>query len=174
MVPAWSHMGPHHSEACFIKIGDATLELNGYQFQKELAGKYFCHIFPGLGLTVLAIDSTADQPERQQVGLTLKALTAWSKLGLDTEHAFTVLQQTPMQTLGANLVSVEQSMHNRGVYVLDIAFQETSAAVQTHRFWFLVGIPVTKALVFIGIIFLLPIIWVALKSFKKAKFKDAL
>lgn len=148
--PGFTHVGQHQSDACFIKMGDSQLELNGYQFEKDLAGKYFCHFFPGLGQTVWAIDTLSDNPETMKVSLALKQLVDWTALAGVPEKAFVILEQAPPEVLGANLVSVEHVLTARGVYVLDIGLQVNDGAVQRHRFWFLAGVPVTKLMVFLA------------------------
>lgn len=146
----FAHVGQHQSDACFIKIGNSQLELNGYQFEDDLAGKYFCHIFPGLGQTVWAIDTLSDNPEAMKVSLVLSHLTDWPALAGAPGQALTVLEQAPPQVLGANLVSVEHVLTATGVYTLDIELQVDDGVVQRCRFWFLAGVPVTKLLIYLA------------------------
>lgn len=160
--PGFAHVGQHQSDACFIKIGGSKLELNGYQFEKDLAGKYFCHFFPGLGQTVLAIDTLSDNPEAMKVSLTLNRLVDWPAFTNAADKALVTLQQAPPQVLGANLVSVEHVLTARGVYALDIGLQVNDGAVQRHRFWFLAGVPVTKLMIYLAFGLLGLIIAVAL------------
>ncbi len=108
--PAFAHAGEDHSKNCFLNVGDTKLLLSGYQFQRELEGKHFCHFFPALGQIVLAVEPIEEGLENKQITLELSALTSWMDWPLNPVQAFTVIKQQPTQLIGAGLVSIQQTI----------------------------------------------------------------
>jgi hypothetical protein len=159
--PAFAHAGVDHNNSCFLTVGDTRLRISGYQFQPELEGKHFCHFFPVLGQTVLAVEPLAEGQGKTLVTLEMAALT-----GLNPAQAFTVIKQQPEQVMGAG-PSISQAIHERGVYRLNITLQDASGNRQQQRFVFLVGFPVTKIMVMIAGLLVLVIGFVAVRDFKK-------
>ncbi len=157
---AFAHNGVDHNNSCFLSVGDTRLRISGYQFQPELEGKHFCHFFPGLGQTVLAVEPLAEGQEKTLVTLELAALTSW----LNPTQAFTAIKQQPEQ---AGLASISQAISQRGIYRLNVTLQDVSGNRQQQRFVFLVGFPVTKILVMIAGLLVLVIGFVAVRDFKK-------
>jgi len=164
---AFAHGGEDHSKSCFVNMGDARLLLSGYQFQRELEGKHFCHFFPALGQIVLAVEPVKEGLENSQVTLELSELTSWTNWPLNPDEAFTVIKQQPAQRIGAGLVSIQQTILQRGIYRLNVTLQDSLGNQQQQRFIFLVGIPVTKILVMIALVLLLVIGFVGVRDFKK-------
>jgi hypothetical protein len=167
--PAFAHAGVDHSKNCFLKMGDTRLLLSGYQFQRELEGKHFCHFFPALGQIVLAVEPVEEGLENSQVTLELSALTSWMDWPLNSAQAFTVIKKEPAQRFGAGLVSISQTIRQRGIYRLNVTLQDDSRDRQQQSFTFLVGIPVTKILVMIALVLLLAIGFVGVMDFKKQR-----
>ncbi|MFI3155478.1 MAG: hypothetical protein QX199_04920 [Methylococcaceae bacterium] len=161
--PAFAHAGADHSNSCFLTVGDTRLRINGYQFQPELEGKHFCHFFPELGQIVQAVEPLAEGQEKVLITLELAELTSW----LNPEQAFTVIKQQPAQLMGTGLVSISQTIRQRGIYRLNITLQDDSGKPRQQRFVFLVGIPVTKILVMIAGLLVLVIGFVGVRDFKK-------
>lgn len=164
--PAFAHAGVDHSKNCFLNVGDTRLLLSGYQFQRELEGKHFCHFFPALGQIVLAVEPVEEGQENNQITLELSALTSWMDWPLNPAQAFTVIKREPAQRIGAGLVSISQTIQQRGIYRLNVTLQDGSGNRQQQRFVFLVGIPVTKMLVMIALVLMLVIGFVGVKDFK--------
>ena len=165
--PAFAHAGEDHSKNCFLNVGDTKLLLSGYQFQRELEGKHFCHFFPALGQIVLAVEPMEEGLENKQITLELSALTSWMDWPLNPAQAFTVIKQQPTQLIGTGLVSIQQTIQQRGIYRLNVTLQDDSGDRQQQNFVFLVGIPVTKILVMIALVLLLVIGVVGGMGFKK-------
>lgn len=160
--PAFAHAGVDHNNSCFLTVGDTRLRISGYQFQPELEGKHFCHFFPVLGPTVLAVEPLAEGQGKTLVTLELAALTA-----LNPAQAFTVIKRQPEQLMDAGLVSISQTIGKRGIYRLNVTLQDASGNRQQQRFVFLVGFPVTKIMVMIAGLLVLVIGFVAVRDFKK-------
>jgi hypothetical protein len=139
--PAFAHGGVDHSKSCYLTAGDTRLQMSGYQFQPELEGKHFCHFFPELGQIVLVVEPVAEGQEKTAVTLELAALSS---------GAFTVIKQMPARLMGDGLVSITQTIEQRGVYRLNVTVQKASGEPVQQHFLFLVGIPVTKILVMIA------------------------
>ncbi len=161
--PAFAHAGVDHNNSCFLSVGETRLRLSGYQFQAELEGKHFCHFFPGLGQTVVALEPLTEDRKNTQVTLELAQLTSW----LHPEQAFTVIKQQPAQLIGSGLVSISQTILQRGIYRLTITLQDSSGELRQQRFMFLVGIPMTKILVMIAGVLVLVIGFAGVKEFIK-------
>lgn len=173
--PAFAHAGVDHNKNCFLTVGDARLQISGYQFQPELegkasahapylrpVGKHFCHFFPELGRIVLAVEPLEDNQEKTMVTLELAALT----LRLNPAQGFTVIKQQSEQ-LG--LASISQIIQQRGIYRLNVTLQEDSGDRRQQSFLFLVGIPVTKILVMIAGLLVLLLGFVGVRNFKKKR-----
>lgn len=159
--PVFAHGGVDHNNSCFLTVGNTKLRISGYQFQPELEGKHFCHFFPGLGQTVLAVEPLAEGQDKTLVTLELAALTP-----LNSAQAFTVVKQQPAQLIGTGLASISQTIGQRGIYRLNITLQDDSGNRRQQHFMFLVGIPVTKILVMIAGLLVLVIGFVGLKDLK--------
>ncbi|MFA6052676.1 MAG: hypothetical protein WC762_08800 [Methylobacter sp.] len=164
---AFAHAGEEHSKNCFLKMGDTRLLLSGYQFQLELEGKHFCHFFPALGQIVLVVEPLKEGLENKQITLELSALTSWMDWPLNSAQAFTVIKQEPAQRIGTGLVSISQTIRQRGIYRLNITLQDDSGDRQQQRFTFLVGFPVTKILVVIALVLVLVIGFAGVRDLKK-------
>lgn len=160
--PAFAHDGVDHNNSCFLTVGDTRLRISGYQFQPELEGKHFCHFFPGLGQTVLAVEPLQQGQEKTLVTLELAALTA-----LNPAQFFTVIKQQPEQLMGTGLVSIAQTIQERGIYRLSVTLQDASGNRQQQRLVFMVGFPVTKILVMIAGLLILVIGFVLVRDLKK-------
>jgi len=165
--PAFAHGGEDHSKSCFLNMGDTRLLLSGYQFQRELEGKHFCHFFPALGQIVLAVEPIEEGLENKKITLELSALTSWMDWPLNPAQAFTVIKQQPAQLIGSGLVSIQQTIQQRGIYRLNVSLQDVYGDRRQQDFVFLVGIPVTKILVMIALVLLLVIGVVGVMGFKK-------
>ncbi len=161
--PAFAHAGVDHNNSCFLTVGNTRLRLSGYQFQPELEGKHFCHFFPELGQTVLAVEPLAEGQEKTLGTLELAALTKW----LNPSQAFTVIKQQPEQVLETGLASISQTIQQRGIYRLTVTLQKASGNRQQQHFVFMVGFPVTKMLVMFAGLLVLVIGFVAVRDFKK-------
>ncbi len=160
--PAFAHNGVDHNNSCFLTVGETRLRLSGYQFQPELEGKHFCHFFPELGQIVVAVEPLAEDRKNTQVTLELAQLTAWNP-----GQAFTVIKQQPAQLIGSGLVSISQTIRQRGIYRLTLTLQDSSGELRQQRFMFLVGIPMTKILVMIAGVLVLVIGFAGVKEFIK-------
>jgi hypothetical protein len=150
-------------------MGDTRLLLSGYQFQPELEGKHFCRFFPALGQIVLAVEPLEEGLENKQITLELSVLTSWMDWPLNSAQAFTVIKQQPAQRIGTGLVSISQTIWQRGIYRLNITLQDDSGDRQQQSFTFLVGIPVTKIMVMVAAVLLLVIGFVGAMDFKKQR-----
>ncbi|WAK01488.1 hypothetical protein [Methylobacter sp. YRD-M1] len=165
----FAHAGEHHSQNCFIDVGDIRLRLSGYQFQPGLENEHFCRVFPELGQIIIAVEPLEEGLENRQIALELLELSSWTDWLLNAEKAFAVIKQQPAKAFGAGLISVEQTIRQRGVYALKVIMQDDSGHLRHQYFVFLVGIPVKKILaVLAGLVLLaMGFIWsrrIAVKS----------
>lgn len=144
--PVFAHAGEHHSQNCFIDVSDTRLRLSGYQFQPELENEHFCRVFPELGQIIIAVEPLEEGLENRQIALELLELTSWTDWLLNAEKAFTVIKQQPARQFGAGLVSIQQTIRQRGVHALKVSMQDDSGHPRHQYFVFLVGVPVNKLL----------------------------
>ncbi|WP_231383683.1 hypothetical protein [Methylobacter luteus] len=159
--PVFAHAGEHHSQNCFIDVGDTRLRVSGYQFQPGLENEHFCRVFPELGQIIIAVEPLEEGLENSQIALELLELSSWSDWLLNAEKAFTVIKQQPAKQFGAGLVSIQQAIRQRGVHALKVIIQDESGHLRHQYFVFLVGVPVNKILaVLAGLVMLgLGFIW---------------
>jgi hypothetical protein len=143
----FAHAGEHHSQNCFVDVGDTRLRLSGYQFQPGLENEHFCRVFPELGQIIIAVEPLKEGLENRQITLELLELSSWADWLLNAEKAFTVIKQQPAREFGAGLVSIQQNIRQRGVHALKVIMQDESGHLRHQYFVFLAGIPVKKILV---------------------------
>lgn len=157
----FAHAGEHHSQNCFVDVGDTRLRLSGYQFQPELENEHFCRVFPELGQIIIAVEPLEEGLENRQIALELLELSSWTDWLLNAEKAFAVIKQQPARQFGAGLVSIQQTIGQRGVYALKVIMQDDSDHLRHQYFVFLVGVPVKKILVVLAGLVLLGVgfIW---------------
>jgi hypothetical protein len=159
--PAFAHAGEHHSQNCFVDVGDTRLRLSGYQFQPGLENEHFCRVFPELGQIIIAVEPLEEGLENRQITLELLELSSWTGWLLNAETAFTVIKQQPAKEFGAGLVSIQQTIGQRGVHALRVIMQDDSGHLRHQYFVFLVGVPVKKILAILAGLMLLGVgfIW---------------
>jgi hypothetical protein len=143
---AVAHVGEHHSQNCFAEVGGIKLRLSGYQFQPGLENEHFCRIFPELGQIIIALEPLEEGQEDKLIALELLELSSWTDGLLNNGTAFTVIKQQPAKPFGDGLISIQQTIRQRGIYGLDMTIQDETGQLQHQRFLFLVGIPVKKIL----------------------------
>jgi hypothetical protein len=153
--PAFAHAGEHHSQNCFVDVGDTRLRLSGYQFQPGLENEHFCRVFPELGQIIVAVEPLEEGLENRQIALELLELSSWTDWLLNAEKAFTVIKQQPAKQFGAGLVSIQQAIRQRGVHALRVIMQDDSGHLRHQYFVFLVGVPVKKILAILAGLMLL-------------------
>jgi hypothetical protein len=153
--PAFAHAGEHHSQNCFVDVGDTRLRLSGYQFQPGLENEHFCHVFPELGQIIIAVEPLEEGLENRQITLELLELSSWTDWLLNAEKAFAVIKQQPAKQFGAGLVSIQQTIGQRGVHALKVIMQDDSGHLRHQYFVFLVGVPVKKILAILAGLMLL-------------------
>ncbi len=144
--PVFAHAGEHHSQNCFVDVGDTRLRLSGYQFQPGLENEHFCRVFPELGQIIIAVEPLEEGLENRQITLELLELSSWTDWLLNAEKAFAVIKQQPAKQFGAGLVSIQQTIRQRGVHALKVIMQDDSGHLRHQYFVFLVGVPVKKIL----------------------------
>jgi hypothetical protein len=142
----FAHAGEHHSQNCFVDIGDTRLRLSGYQFQPGLENEHFCRVFPELGQIIIAVEPLEEGLENRQVALELLELSSWTDWLSNAEKAFAVIKQQPARKFGAGLVSIQQTIGQRGVYALKVIMQDDAGHLRHQYFVFLVGVPVKEIL----------------------------
>ncbi|MEF3074992.1 hypothetical protein V2P20_08130 [Methylobacter sp. Wu1] len=142
----FAHAGEHHSQNCFVDVGDTRLRLSGYQFQPGLENEHFCRVFPELGQIIIAVEPLEEGLENRQIALELLELSSWTDWLSNAEKAFAVIKQQPAKQFGAGLVSIQQTIGQRGVYALRVIMQDDAGHLRHQYFVFLVGVPVTKIL----------------------------
>jgi hypothetical protein len=153
--PAFAHAGEHHSQNCFVDVGDTRLRLSGYQFQPGLENEHFCRVFPELGQIIVAVEPLEEGLENRQIALELLELSSWTDWLLNAEKAFAVIKQQPAKEFGAGLVSIQQTIGQRGVHALRVIMQDDSGHLRHQYFVFLVGVPVKKILAILAGLMLL-------------------
>jgi hypothetical protein len=77
------------------------------------------------------------------------------------------MKQQPEQLIGSGLASISQTVHQRGIYRLNVTLKDASGGSEQQYFVFLVGIPVTKILVMVALVLMLVIGFVGVRDFKK-------
>jgi hypothetical protein len=157
----FAHVGEHHSQNCFVGVGDTRLRLSGYQFQPGLENEHFCRVFPELGQIIIAVEPLEEGLENRQIALELLELSSWTDWLLNAEKAFAVIKQQPAKQFGAGLVSIQQTIGQRGVYALKVIMQDDAGHLRQQYFVFLVGVPVKKILAVLAGLMLLAVgfIW---------------
>jgi hypothetical protein len=153
----FAHAGEHHSQNCFVDVGDTRLRLSGYQFQSGLENEHFCRVFPELGQIIIAVEPLEEGLENRQIALELLELSSWTDWLSNAEKAFAVIKQQPAKQFGAGLVSIQQTIGQRGVYALKVIMQDDSGHLRHQYFVFLVGIPVKKILAILAGLMLLAV-----------------
>jgi hypothetical protein len=162
--PAFAHNGIDHNNSCFLTVGETRLRISGYQFQPELEGKHFCHFYPGLGQTVVAVEPMQQEQGKTLVGLELARLTSWQR----PDEAFTVVKRQAEQPLETGQASISETIWERGIYKLTVILNDDFGHSQRKSLMFLAGVPVTKILVMAaGGIFVLIVGFVAVNGLKK-------
>jgi hypothetical protein len=161
--PAFAHNGIDHNNSCFLTVGETRLRISGYQFQPELEGKHFCHFYPGLGQTVVAVEPLEQGHGNTQVSLELARLASW----LHPIQAFTLIKQQPEQLLDTGLPSISATINDIGIYKLTVILNNGKGHTERQTLRFLAGVPVTKILVMVaGGVFILILVFAAVSRFK--------
>jgi hypothetical protein len=148
---AFSHAGSHENKNCFISMGNNTLRLTSYQFQGLHPDEAFCHILPYLGSVIIKIEPVNQALSHQKVALELLKPKSWLNCTSINSSNALLIKQTPLQKLNKGVNMLQTEIQERGIYVLNIQLQREDQKIVTQRFFFLVGIPVTKLLVLFSI-----------------------
>ncbi len=146
-LTVFAHAGVDHNKSCFLKLDNSQWRISGYQFQPEVEGKHFCHFFPELGLTVLALEPMNQDQAKASMTLELAKLTI--------DRRFTVIKQQSAQPVNGRIASIAAMLQQRGIYRLNVLLQDDSGTKIQQHFMFLVGFPVTKLMVLMATILLL-------------------
>lgn len=158
-TPVFSHAGSHESKDCFITFhNNETLRFSGYQFQGLHPDEAFCRVLPYLGSVIIKLEPVSYQLNQQQVQLALVSV-------LNSDHS-QFLKKIPLQNFKNGAIMLEADIQVRGLYLLSVHLKDVPTPPQ--KFFFLVGIPVTKILVlFSGAVFVLLIGMTIIARYKR-------
>lgn len=146
--PVSAHNGSHESKNCFIHIGNNQLRLSGFQFQGIHPDAVYCRVFPFLDTLLIKLEALNPQASNQQVALQL----------LKIEHLLqantVVLKTTPYKSF-KEVILLQTTLTERGLYALDISLHAEKQPLLKQRFYFIAGIPITQILVLFSFALLL-------------------
>ncbi|MEE9336952.1 MAG: hypothetical protein V3U87_02650 [Methylococcaceae bacterium] len=163
---AFSHAGSHGNDECIVTIDGFDIRLNGYQFQGKFPDKHYCRHFPYLGQTIIKVDSNTDDLSGMAVELQLLKRNSWLGLLLQKKDAFSVIQHRPLQFFSNQVVSISTDLKKIDIYAIKLKLHNKNDKVTEQQIMFVAGLPFTKVLVGIAIIFLLFIIFIFFKQLK--------
>lgn len=163
-----AHDGAHGNDECFMKVGNIELRLNGYQFKGRNPDKHYCRHYPHLGQTIIKIDSTTTDLTGMGVELILLKRNAWAELVLNTDNAFSVIKQLPVQYFSKQVVSIDSDIQSRDIYAIKVRLHTVDGKITEQQFTFFVGVPFAQVLVGISVLLLIVISVIFLLQLRKA------
>lgn len=163
-----AHDGAHGNDECLIKVGKVELRLNGYQFKGRNPDKHYCRHYPHLGQTIIKIDSTSTDLTGMGVELILLKRKTWKGLVLDTDDAFSVIKQLPIQYFSKQVVSIESDIQSPDIYAIKLRLHAVDGTITEQQLSFFVGVPFAQVLVGIAVLLLIVISIIFLRQLRKA------
>ncbi len=163
----FAHDGAHGNEECLIAVGDVELRLNGYQFKGKNPDKHYCRHFPHLGQTILKLDSSSTDLTDMGLEITLLKRNSWMGLLTNSDDAYSVVKQLPIQYFSKQVVSIEDDIQARDIYAIKLRLHAADGKITEQQFSFFVGVPFALVLVIISVFLLLFISFIFLKQLRK-------
>jgi len=164
----FSHQGSHGNDECLVSVGDVELRLNGYQFKGRNPDKHYCRHYPHLGQTIIKIDSATTDLTGMGVELQLLKRSSWLELVLNSENAFSVVKELPIQFFSKQVVSIDSDIQARDIYAIKLRLHAVDGTITEQQFSFFVGVPFAQVLVGISVLLLILISIIFLFQLKKA------
>ncbi len=160
----FAHTGKHGNDECMVLIGDVELRLNGYQFQGRNPDKHYCRHFPRLGETIIKIDSITSDLTGKGIEIQLLKRNSWLELVFNSDNAYTVIKQQPIQYFSKQVVSIDADIQERDVYAIKLRLHAANGKVTEQQFTFLVGAPIAQVMVAISVVLLIVIVIIFLRQ----------
>lgn len=161
---ALAHAGPHGNDECTVKVGNTELRLNGYQFKGSNPDRHYCRHFPHLGQTIIKIDSVSTDLSGSAIELQLLKRNSWLGLVLNSDDAFSVIKQQPLQYFSRQVVSIDSDIPSLDVYMIKLRLHTSDGKITEQSFMFVVGFPFAQIMVGIAVLLLLFIGFVFLRQ----------
>jgi len=161
---ALAHAGPHGNNECTVTVGNTELRLNGYQFKGSNPDRHYCRHFPHLGQTIIKIDSVSTDLSGFAIELQLLKRNSWSGFILNTDDAFSVIKQQPLQHFSRQVVSIDSDISSLDVYMIRLRLHTPDGKITEQQFMFVVGFPFAQIMVGIAVLLLLFIGFVFLRQ----------
>ena len=159
-----AHAGPHGNDECIVTVGNVELRLNGYQFKGSNPDRHYCRHFPHLGQTIIKIDSVSTDLSEFGIELQLLKRNSWLGLISNTDDAFSVIKQQPLQYFSRQVVSIDSDIQSIDVYMIKLRLHAPDGTITEQQFMFVVGFPFAQIMVGIAVILLLLIGFVSLRQ----------
>jgi hypothetical protein len=163
-----AHEGSHGNDECLVTVGDMELRINGYQFKGRTPDKHYCRHYPYLGQTIIKIDSATTDLTGMGVELILLKRTSWKGLLLNSDDAFSVVKQLPIQYFSKQVVSIDSDIQDRDIYAIKLRIHTVDGKITEQQFNFFVGVPFAQVLVGIAVLLLIIISTIFLLQLRKA------
>jgi len=164
---AMAHEGSHGNEECLITVGEIELRLNGYQFKGKNPDKHYCRHFPHIGQTILKFDSSSTDLTGMGLEILLLKRDSWIGLLTNSDDAYTVVKQLPIQYFAKQVVSIESDIQARDIYAIKLRLHAADGKMTEEQFGFFVGVPFALVLVVISVLLLLFISFIFLNQLRK-------
>ncbi len=120
------------------------MQFSGYQFQGLHPDEAYCRVLPFSGFALLKLEPLNESATEKKVALRLMKWNMFS-----APHVY------PLKTTGfqsfKEVVLLQANALQAGLYALEIRLQTSSQHIQHTRFYFLVGIALTKLLVWFSL-----------------------
>ena len=85
----------------------------------------------------------------------------------NSDDAYSVVKQMPLQYFAKQVVSIEQDVQSRDIYAIKLRLHAVDGSITEQQFSFFVGVPFALVLVAISVLLLLFISFVFLKQLRK-------
>ena len=159
-----AHAGPHGNDECTVTVANTELRFNGYQFKGSNPDRHYCRHFPHLGQTIIKIDSVSADLSGFAIELQLLKRNSWLGLISNTDDAFSVIKQRPLQYFSRQVVSIDSDIQSIDVYMIKLRLHAPDGTITEQQFMFVVGFPFAQIMVGIAVILLLLIGFVSLRQ----------
>jgi len=163
-----AHEGSHGNDECLLSVGEVELRINGYQFKGRDPDKHYCRHYPHLGQTVIKVDSSSTDLTGMGIELQLLQRNSWMGLLLNSDDAYTVVKQVPIQYFSKQVVSIDSDIQSRDIHAIKIRLHAVDGSITETQFGFFVGVPFALVLVGVSVLLLIFISVVFLQQLRKA------
>ncbi len=161
---ALAHAGSHGNDECIVLVGKTELRLSGYQFKGRNPDRHYCRHYPHLAQTIIKIDSVSADLSNMAIEVQLLKRNSWLGLILNTDDAFSVIEQQPVQYFSREVVSIDSNIQARDVYAIQLRLHTGHGDIDEQKFVFLVGFPFAQIMVAIAVLLLFFIAFIFLRQ----------